>query len=203
MYSILKDLEFLTDAFNTLPGIGKKSAAKLACFVLEQNEEFVHKFCQQLKSARTNIHKCSRCNNYVAHDDLCQICTDPLRDSSKLCIVSNYLDLVNLENSMSFNGYYYILGKELSWKDIQQGQINLQKLFKMINGRVKEITMATNLTPSGILTADYLFNVIKNFNSEIDIFRIGFGLPINSSIDYADELTLKHAMENKQLYKKE
>lgn len=199
----LQNLELLVDAFNSLPGIGKKMATKLACHILECDKKMVDIFAARLKTAKEKIGKCKYCNNYTEFQLVCTICSDENRSKKKICIVTNYLDLVSIENCLSWTGIYYVLGKEITPNSkIDSNELDLSKLLKLLSNGGEEVLISTDLTPRGVLTADYLYQIIKKYQPDTKIFRIGFGMPVNSSINYADEMTLKYAFDNKQEYKK-
>ncbi|WP_033159909.1 recombination mediator RecR [Mycoplasmoides alvi] len=198
--SDLLEFEHLVDAIKALPSIGSKNARKIAFFLLKKDEYFIREFVQRIQIARANIKKCLECNN-LSKNKICDICNSPNRDKKQICVVSTVDDLLVIENCQGYNGLYHVLGGELSKsRNITPEMFNFDFLVNRIQkNEIKEILIATNFTIDGELTANYLKLLLKNL--PINIFRISMGLPINSSIDYADEHTLKIAIENKNKIK--
>lgn len=194
------EFEYLIDAIKALPGIGTKSARKIAFFLLKKDYSFIKEFINRINNARDQIKTCINCGNW-SKDTVCDICDSNLREKNKLCVVSTVDDLTTIESCQAFNGVYHVLGGELSkLKKIEPEMLNLHSLLKRIkNEKISEILIATNFTIEGELTANYIKLMLKDV--KVKIYRIGFGLPINSSIDYADNMTLKLAIENKSKIK--
>lgn len=194
------EFEYLVDAIKALPTIGTKNARKIAFFLLKKDEYFIREFIKRIQTAKEVIKTCSECHNWTTKSGLCEICANTNRDTHKLCIVATVDDLWTIESCGAFNGIYHVLGGELSkQKNIDINMLNLDSLKSRIQNKVSEVLIATNFTIDGELTANYLKLYLKDLNT--DIFRIAFGLPVNSSIDFADEMTLRLAIENKNKIK--
>lgn len=198
--SELLDFEYLVDAIKALPNIGTKSARKIAFFLLKKDQFFIREFIQRIQNARMNIKRCADCNNF-ALSTLCELCTSKNRNRDQLCIVATVDDLLTIEKCQAYNGLYHVLDGEISKsRNITPNMLNLDSLSKrIIDNKITEVLIATNFTIEGELTANYLKLFLKDIAT--NIFRISTGLPINSSIDYADDMTLKLAIENKSKIK--
>ncbi|WP_027123812.1 recombination mediator RecR [Mycoplasmoides pirum] len=194
------EFEHLVDAIKALPSIGTKNARKIAFFLLKKDQYFIREFISRLQIARSTLKRCIECNNW-SKDLKCEICVSPLREKNKLCIVATVDDLLTIEKCQGYNGLYHVLDGELSkQKNIDPDMLNIRNLKeKIYQQNINEILIATNFTIEGELTANYIKLLLKD--SPINIYRISLGLPINSSIDYADETTLKMAIQNKQKIK--
>jgi len=196
--SYLKAVEEL----HQLPGIGPKSAEKLAANFLKMNQEDFHGFVEALKELREKVKQCSRCYN-LAETELCLICTDPERDQTKLCVVEESKDLVAIEKTGAFNGLYHVLQGVLKpIEGIQSNKIRLKELFhRLQHESFQEIILATNFNYEGELTAMYIVKELKN--SSLTISRLASGLPMGSDIEFADQLTLKNAFRGREKFSEE
>lgn len=196
-----KEFDLLVDAFKSLPSIGTKNAEKMSYFLLSKDNEYVNEFIKRINDATNKIKYCKQCNNFSINGDICDICSNENRINEKLCIVSYIEDLYKIEKTNSYQGKYFILGKEIDVKkQTHLPKETIQKLMSLIkNNSTKEVIIATNLTIDGEATSQFIKKVINNIDNSIKVYRIGFGLPINSSLDYADELSLKYALKNKVL----
>lgn len=190
------EFEYLVDAVKALPGVGTKGAKKIAHFLLRKDWRFIDEFIKRLNTAREEIRECKVCGNW-ARDERCAICDSPNREKGKLCIVATVDDLMSIEACAGFNGKYHVLGGELSKaKNVAPEHLNLKKIpERVVRERINEVLIATNLTPEGESTANYIKLQLRDF--DIGLYRIAFGLPVNSQIDYADDMTLKFAIQNK------
>ena len=195
-----KDFEFLKDAFKSLPGVGNKQANNMAYYVLKQSDTYVDTFVDRLIKAKKNIHFCKQCNNFTSHE-LCDICSNESRDQHKLCIVSNPEDVEKIESTNEYTGIYFVLNDEMyvrKQKIIDEKLI--QKIIQLIKSKnITEVILATNWTINGEATATYIRNILKS-TLTVGVYRLALGLPINSALEYADNLTLKHAIKNKVKY---
>jgi recombination protein RecR len=188
-------LEDLIDNLTLLPGIGRKSASRIAFFILRLPLPKVEKFAENIVNARKNLKPCKRCGN-LAVGELCHICSDPKRDSSIICIVEEPSDVAVLENAGDFKGVYHVLGGVLSPLDgVGPEDINIASLKKRISESVKEIILATNPNTEGEATAAYLIEILKPF--KVRLSRIARGIPVGGFLEYADKTTLSKAMENR------
>lgn len=206
MKTDLLDLYYLIDAVSSLPGIGKKSAKKIAYFLIKKDEQYLDTFIKRIKNAKNNIALCMYCNNISQNKNhICYICSSETRDRSKLCVVSNVEDLEVIEDTNKYDGLYYVLWGEVNSKsNMNLADLKINKLFNKIseNNELKEIIFATNLTADGMNTAKLLHDECKKINQDIVYSRLGFGLPLNASIDYADNITMTYALNNRTQMKK-
>lgn len=187
-------LNRLVEAFRRLPGIGPKTALRLVYHVLSMEKDEVEEIARALVDARRRIHQCTSCRS-LTEDETCPICRDSRRDSSLLCIVQEPRDIPVIEKSGEFRGRYFVLHGSLSpvegrGPDELKIPLLLQHLEK---GQVKEVIIATNPNVEGDATAYYLAETVRPLG--IKITRIGFGLPVGGDLEYADELTMKRALE--------
>ena len=187
----------LIDAFSRLPGVGPKTAGRLAFHVLRMKEEEVIDFAKALVNVKRNLHYCSVCCN-ITDVDPCRICQDKSRDSSVICVVQEPKDLVALERTKEFEGYYHVLHGAISpMEGIGPDQIHIAELLKRLGDEtVQELILATNPNIEGEATAMYLSRLIKPFG--LRVTRIAHGLPVGGDLEYADEVTLTKAMEGRR-----
>ncbi len=189
-----RPLANLIDYFQRLPGIGPKSAQRIAFHLLKMPLSEVQKFAQSMVTAKETIHYCDICFNMSASNP-CEICSSNNRDDSTICVVAETKDLVAIENTNEYKGKYHVLQGLISPMDgIGAEDIRIKELLHRIaNTDVKEVIIALNPSVEGEATSLYLTKLIKPFN--IKITRIAFGIPIGSDIEYADEITLAKAIE--------
>ncbi|GFN34005.1 recombination mediator RecR [Paenibacillus xylaniclasticus] len=187
----------LIDAFTRLPGIGPKTAARLAFHVLRMQEDDVIDFAKALVSVKRNLHYCSVCCN-ITDVDPCRICQDKSRDQAVICVVQESKDLVAMERTKEYNGYYHVLQGAISpMEGIGPDQIRVAELLRRLSDeRVQELIMATNPNIEGEATAMYLSRLVKPFG--IRVTRIAHGLPVGGDLEYADEVTLSKALEGRR-----
>ncbi|KRF38552.1 recombination protein RecR [Paenibacillus sp. LMG 31458] len=187
----------LIDAFSRLPGVGPKTAGRLAFHVLRMKEEEVIDFAKALVNVKRNLHYCSVCCN-ITDVDPCRICQDKSRDGSIICVVQEPKDLVALERTKEFEGYYHVLHGAISpMEGIGPDQIHIAELLKRLGDEtVQELILATNPNIEGEATAMYLSRLIKPFG--LRVTRIAHGLPVGGDLEYADEVTLTKAMEGRR-----
>ena len=189
-----KHLANLIDYFQRLPGIGPKSAQRIAFHLLKMPLPEVHKFAEAMITAKETIHYCDICFNMSATNP-CEICSSTNRDNSTICVVAETKDLIAIENTNEYKGKYHVLQGLISPMDgIGAEDVRIKELLQRIaENDVKEIIIALNPSVEGEATSLYLTKLLKPFN--IKISRIAFGLPIGSDIEYADEITLAKAIE--------
>lgn len=194
------EFEYLVDALKSLPGVGYKNATKWAYFLLEQDSNYVDLFINRLKNAHNKIKNCHQCNNLTTKD-LCDICTSSNRDTTQVCVVNSIEDLQRIEDSNNYHGLYFVLKEEVNPKQPDANLKCLVSLYNYISNchGVKEVIIATNFTISGQLMAKKIVDLLTPCS--IKIYRIGFGLPLNGAIDYADDETIKYALMNKSYLK--
>ena len=190
-------LQELIEAFRKLPGIGSKTATRLAFAVLNFSEEDAKDFAAAVMNAKSNIHICPRCCN-ISLADLCPVCADSERDEGMICVVESAKDVMAFERIREYKGTYHVLGGVLSpMKGIGPDQLHIRELFaRLSNENVKEILIATNPTVEGEATASYLAKMLRPF--DIKISRLAYGLPVGGDLEYADEVTLHRAIEGRQ-----
>ena len=189
-------LVILAEKFAALPGIGMKSAQRLAYHVMSMDEEAVKDFAQALLDAKHNVRCCSCCQN-LTERELCPICSDEERDHSIICVVESPKDVSAFERTREFNGVYHVLHGLLSPMDgITPDKLRVKELLSRIaKGGVEEVIMATNPTVEGDATAMYIAGLLKPMG--IKVSRLAFGLPVGGILEYADEVTLFKALENR------
>lgn len=187
----------LIEGFMKLPGIGPKTAARLAFFVLNMKEDDVLDLAKALVNAKRQLHYCSVCNN-ITDIDPCHICRDKRRDPSVICVVQEPKDVVAMEKTREFEGQYHVLQGAISPMDgIGPEDIRIPDLLKRLGDEtVKEVILATNPNVEGEATAMYLSRLIKPFG--IRVTRIAHGLPVGGDLEYADEVTLTKALEGRR-----
>jgi recombination protein RecR len=187
----------LIDAFTRLPGIGSKTAARLAFFVLRMKDEEVTEFAKALLSVKRDLQYCSICCN-ITDVDPCRICGDKNRDPSLICVVQEPKDVVAMERTKEYFGYYHVLHGAISpMEGIGPDDIRMAELLKRLSDeRVKELILATNPNIEGEATAMYLSRLAKPFG--IKVTRIAHGLPVGGDLEYADEVTLSKALEGRR-----
>ncbi|WP_031488801.1 recombination mediator RecR [Ureaplasma canigenitalium] len=192
------DFELLVDALKSLPNVGGRNAKRFAFFLIKQDMKYINEFVDRIITAKEKLSYCRNCGN-LATDIFCDICNDNYRDRKKLLIVSSIEDLEKIEDSNFFKGLYHVTHGELS---IRKGtaieHTNLSNIKdRVLNGNFDEIIIATSYTHDGEMTAEYITNMLKDIE-HIKIYRIGFGIPLNASINYADNETLKQSLINKR-----
>ncbi|CAI8747487.1 recombination mediator RecR [Brevibacillus sp. BC25] len=187
----------LIDGFMKLPGIGPKTAGRLAFFVINMKEDDVLDLAKALVNAKRQLHYCSVCNN-ITDLDPCHICRDKRRDGSIICVVQEPRDVVAMEKTREFEGYYHVLHGAISPMDgIGPEDIRIPDLLKRLGDeQVKEVILATNPNIEGEATAMYISRLIKPFG--IRVTRIAHGLPVGGDLEYADEVTLTKALEGRR-----
>ena len=187
----------LVDSFSKLPGIGNKTAERMAYAVLEMNEEDAFAFSDAIKDVKTNIVHCPKCGLYSEGGE-CEVCSDPNRDHSTLIVISYPKDALAFEKLNDFHGIYHVLGGVISpSKGIGASELHFEDLFARIEEEgVKEVIIATNPNIEGETTALYLAKLLEGKN--VSVTRLAYGLPMGASLDYADSLTLSKALEGRK-----
>lgn len=189
-------LNELVSQFERLPGIGKKTAQRLAFHILEQPPERAEKFAEALVNARRKIHFCKTCQGFTDLEE-CEICSDSRRDRSVICVVAEPKDVMAFERTREYSGLYHVLHGVISPMDgITPDQLRVKELMARLgSGEVNEIIMATNPTVEGEATASYLSRLIKPMG--IKVTRLAYGIPVGGDLEYADEFTLARALEGR------
>ncbi|MBE6142368.1 MAG: recombination protein RecR [Erysipelotrichaceae bacterium] len=198
----LNTITKLIESLRRLPGIGLKSAERMAYQILDMKEEYITQFIDAMDGVKSKIGKCPICGSYT-EDDICPFCSDIERDSSTLVVVSYFKDALAFEKLKSYHGLYHILNGSLSpTKGIGINDINFSSLITRIKeGEIKEVILATNPTIEGETTALYIEKMLEQYN--ITISRLAYGLPMGAQLDYTDELTLTRAFEGRKIVRKE
>ncbi len=189
----LPSLEKLSECFESLPSVGRKSAQRLAYAVLKMSDEKAEKFAKSILEAKKDIHYCRRCYNFT-DKEYCDICSDKSRDQSIICVVEDPKDIAAIERTQEFSGLYHVLHGTISpLNGIGPDEIFIKELLKRITSeKTKEVIMATNPTVEGEATAMYISKLLKL--NEIEITRLAYGVPVGSSLEFADEVTLSRAL---------
>ena len=189
---IAEPLQILIDELNKLPSIGKKTAQRLALYILKNDREYVDRLTNAMIDVKEKIHFCSICFN-LATEDTCTICANPKRDKSLICVVEEASDIIAIEKTNEYNGLYHVLGGVLNPLDgIGPETLKIAELINRIkDGGIKEIVLALNPDAEGDSTSLFLAKLILPY--EIKITRIARGLPIGSNLEYADEATIGRA----------
>lgn len=189
-------LERLIDQFERLPGIGKKTAARLAYHILLKSDAEAKNFADAIIEAKEKIHYCSCCQT-LTDLELCPICTDSSRDRSVICVVEDPKDVMAFERTREYNGLYHVLHGAISPLDgIGPDNLRIKELMTRLAGdEVKEIIMATNPTVEGEATASYLSRLIRPMG--LKVTRLAYGIPVGGDLEYADEITLSRALEGR------
>lgn len=189
-------LSKLIDQFERLPGIGRKTAQRLAFFILNGTEEQAEDFAKALVEAKKSMHYCKICQN-LTDGEICDICKNPSRDGSVICVVEDPRDVVAFERTRDYSGLYHVLHGVISPMDgIGPDQLKVKELLARVGGgKVTEVIMATNPDVEGEATAMYVSRLLKPLG--VKVSRIAYGLPAGGELEYADEVTLLKALEGR------
>ncbi len=190
-------LQDLADQFARLPGIGGKTAQRLAFYVLGLPAQEAQAFADAIIEAKKTVHTCPVCQN-LTDRPVCPICEDELRDHSVICVVAEPKDVIAMERSREFKGLYHVLHGVISpLNHITQDDIRIKELFQRVaTGEVQEIIMATNPDTEGEATAMYISRLLRPMEDKVT--RLAYGVPVGSQLEYADEVTLSRALEGRQ-----
>ena len=193
----LKSLEVLSEQLAKLPGVGKKSAERMAYSMLDFSSEDLLEISESIRTLKEKIHFCPVCG-MISDIDGCYICDDSSRDTSTLMIVSYPKDVMSLEKSGAFNGLYHVLNGELCLsKGIDPEKLNIDSLLNRLDkGDIKEVILATNPTVDGETTSMYLAKLLEKY--QINVTRLAYGLQMGGNLDYVDPLTLSKALEGRR-----
>jgi len=193
-----RPLARLIEELERLPGIGPKSAQRLAYYLIEAPADEVAELTDSILRAKADLKRCAVCFN-LAEADKCPVCSDPARDHSTICVVAEPRDLIAMENSGEFRGVYHVLGGVISpLDDIGPDELHIRELLQRTkNGEVTEIIIATNPVVEGDATALYLAKVLKPLVPKVT--RIALGLPVGGDLDYADQVTIARALSGRTL----
>ena len=190
-------LEILVEQFAKLPGIGKKTATRLAFHVLNSSNEEAQAFAKAIINAKEQVKLCKICQN-ITETETCALCESPKRDNSVICVTESPKDVISIEKTNEYHGLYHVLHGAISPMDnIGPNDIKIPELLERLkDDTVKEVIMATNPTIEGEATAMYIAKLIKPFG--IKVTRIAHGIPVGGDLEYADEITLTRAMEGRR-----
>ena len=190
-------IEKLIEAFERLPSIGNKTAARLAFYMLDQSEEEIKEFVSAIENAKHNLKYCSKCYN-ISDTDPCNICANSARDNKVICVVEDVKDVIAMERTHEFKGLYHVLHGSISpMNGIGPDEIRIKELLsRLMDGEVKEIILATNPKVEGEATAMYISKLVKPLG--IKVTRIAHGIPVGGDLEYTDEVTLSRALEGRR-----
>ena len=190
-------LQNLSDQFARLPGVGSKTAQRLAFHVLSLPIEDAEEFAAAILEAKKQVHTCPCCQN-LTDRELCPICDDDSRDKSVICVVADPKDVIAMERSREYQGVYHVLHGVISpLNHVGQDDIRIKELLQRVSaGEVREVIMATNPDTEGEATAMYLARLLKPFN--IRVSRLAYGIPVGGQLEYIDEVTLMRALNGRQ-----
>ena len=191
-------LENLVEHFAKLPGIGRKTAQRLAFYVLSLPQEEADAFAQSITQAKTAIHCCPVCQNLTEGEGPCAVCASPKRDHSLICVVADPKDVVAMERSREYQGLYHVLHGVISpMNHVGPDDLHIKSLVdRVAGGEVKEVIMATNPDTEGEATAMYLSRLLKPFG--VRVTRLAYGIPVGGHLEFADDATLMRALEGRR-----
>jgi len=191
-------LETLVEQFAKLPGIGRKSAQRLAFYVLSLPEEDAAAFADAIVAAKKAIACCPVCQNLTEGDGPCAICSSPKRDGGIVCVVADPKDVIAFERSREYNGLYHVLHGVISpMNHVGPDDLHIKSLVERVaSGEIREVIMATNPDTEGEATAMYLSRLLKPFS--VKVSRLAYGIPVGSHLEYADDATLMRALEGRR-----
>ena len=190
-------LQELSDQFARLPGIGGKTAQRLAVHVLSLPQQEAQAFADAILSAKREVHTCPCCQN-LTDREICPICDDDTRDRTQVCVVAEPKDVIAMERSREFKGLYHVLHGVISpLNHVTQEDIKIRELLhRVAAGEIREVIMATNPDTEGEATAMYISRLLRPM--EVKVTRLAYGVPVGSQLEYADEVTLSRALEGRQ-----
>ena len=199
MSSLPNSLKSISLFLERLPGIGEKTANRLAFFLLNLPEEDLKEFAENVNSLKSKTKLCKNCFNFT-ENEICEICISKTRDQSVICVVETVLDLLSFEQGRIYNGIYHVLhGKIDPLNRIGPDDIKIRELIKRIRD-IEEVILATNPDMEGEATAVYIKNKLKMKNEKLKITRLAYGLPMGANLEYADYMTLKKAIEGRNKF---
>ena len=189
-------LENLVDHFASLPGVGRKSAQRLAFHVLGLPDEEARAFADAILDAKSNVHCCRICQN-LTEGEICSVCASPTRDKATICVVSEPRDVLSIERGREYNGTYHVLHGVLSpMSHVGPDDIRIKELLtRVAENDIEEVIMATNPDTEGEATAMYLSRLLKPFG--VKVTRLAYGIPVGSNLEFADDATLSRAIEGR------
>ena len=191
-------LQELADQFARLPGIGGKTAQRLAFYVLSLPQEDAQAFAEAILAAKREVHTCPCCQN-LTDMEICPICSDDTRDPAVICVVADPKDVIAMERSREFRGHYHVLHGVISpLNHVTQDDLKIRELLhRVASGDVREVIMATNPDTEGEATAMYISRLMRPMG--VKVTRLAYGVPVGSQLEYADEVTLSRALEGRNV----
>ena len=200
MAEYIAPIQRLIEEFRRLPGVGAKTAARYAFAALNFTDDEAARFSEAMLALKRDVHKCPICYSLSSPIGSCEVCSDPDRDHSVICVVENAKDVMVMERVRGYKGLYHVLGGALSPIDnVTADDLTFAALVERVKGgEVREIIIATNPTPGGDTTAAYLARILEPY--DVEVSRLAYGIPVGGDIEYADEVTLYRAMEGRRYY---
>lgn len=195
MYNFIEPVEKLVEQFRRLPGVGYKSAVRMAFSIIDMDKETALDFAAAIQDAKEKIRVCLVCGN-ISDDSVCPICSSDIRDKSTICVVEGVKDIIAIEKVNEYNGVYHVLGGLISPSDnVGPEKLSIKELLSRIDDSVKEIIVATTPSVEGEATALYISRLLKPLG--IKVSRLAYGIPAGGELEYTDELTLSRALEGR------
>ena len=189
-------IQDLIDEFDELPGVGPKSAQRMAFHILSADSASVERLIEALRAVKARVRFCETCGN-ISESEQCAVCRDPRRDQRVICVVEEPKDLVAIERTREYRGLYHVLGGAIDpLSGVGPDDLRIRELFARVGGDVEEIILATNPTVVGEATAAYLTRMLRTM--DVPVSRLASGLPVGSDLEYADEVTLGRAFEGRR-----
>lgn len=197
MTEYIEAIQRLAEQFGRLPGIGRKTAMRMAFSVIELDTEAAEEFANAIIEAKQKVHECPVCGN-LTDRELCTVCADDERDKRLICVVEDVRAVISIEKVREFRGVYHVLGGVISpMNGITPDKIRFAELIARVNNDgVEEVIVATNPTPDGEVTAMYISKYLKPLG--VKVTRLAYGVPVGSDLEYADEITLSRALEGRR-----
>jgi len=197
MSKFIPSIDQLIGEFSKLPGVGRKTAQRLAFYVIDMDHSDAVQFSEAILDVKRKVRYCEKCFN-ITEDEICEICRDVKRDHSMICVVESPRDLIAIENSKEYHGLYHVLHGFISpMEGIGPNEIKIRELLiRLQSEEVSEIILATNPTIEGEATAMYISKILKGL--EIKLSRLAHGIPVGGDLEYADEVTLAKAIEGRR-----
>lgn len=195
--SAIPSLEELISLLSQLPGIGRKSAQRLAIFILKSKDSYAEKLVDAIVNVKTNIAFCKRCHN-ISEQEECSICRDPKRDATKICVVEDIVDIMAIEGSREYNGLYHVLGGVISpLAGVSAADLKINSLLERVSfENISEVLLALNLSTEGEATMIYLSQMLHDKN--VEVTRIAHGVPLGSHLEFVDQTTIGRAIASRQ-----
>lgn len=200
MAEYITPINRLIEEFRKLPGVGSKTAARYAFAALNFTDDEAARFADAIIGVKRDVHKCPICFGLSSSADSCDICADMTRDKSVVCVVESAKDVMVMEKVRGYRGVYHVLGGVLSPLDnVTADDITVKELVERVkSSEIKEVIIATNPTPCGDTTAAYIARLLED--TEVEVSRLAYGIPVGADIEYADEVTLFRAMEGRRYF---